>query len=68
MPSSVSVNVFAVPVTPLALIPTLTVPFTVAPAAGLVIAAASAPLVTVTTRIGGLGSVAPWLSVTVSET
>ena len=68
LPSSVSVKVLELPVAPLAAMPTLTLPLTVAPSAGLVNDAVSVALCTVITRTGGLGSVAPWLSVTVSET
>ena len=68
LPSSVSVKVLALPLAPLAAMPTFTSPFTVAPSAGLVNDAVSVALCTVITRVGGLGSVVPWLSVTVSET
>ena len=66
--STVSVNVAEPPPAPLADMPTLTVPSTVAPSAGFVNDAVSVALRTVITRTGGLGSVPPWLSVTVSET
>ena len=68
VPSIVRVKVFDVPVAPLAAMPTATVPLTVAPSGGLVNAAVSAALCTVMMRDGGLGSLAPASSVTVSET
>ena len=68
LPSSVSVNVLALPLAPLAAMPIFTSALTVAPSAGLVNDAVSVALCTVMTRTGGLGSVVPWLSVTVSET
>jgi hypothetical protein len=54
VPSTVSVNVIGVPLAPVSLMPTLTTPLTVAPAAGLVNAAVSVgavPFLTTKSRV-----------------
>src|SRR3989442_83750 len=53
---------------PLTAIPTVCVPLTVAPSGGLVKEAVKTGACTVIVRVGGLGSLSPRLSVTVSET
>jgi hypothetical protein len=67
VPSTMSVKVLVLPAGAFVDIPTVVVPLTVAPSAGLVKDAVSVPDCTVTVTNGGLGSLAPSSSTTVSE-
>ena len=67
-PSMVSVNVLLLPEALLTAMPTGWMPATVALAAGAVNEAVRVAGCTVIRRVGGLGSLAPALSVTISET